>query len=191
MWWGVPDCLGRLHGCGRSLLSPVAAHSTVPGLHADQRPTRDRIHAGRLCQDAGRLPVEWGTHRTESSKPSVGCSCPSPPHCRGMGGDWGPWIPGEGAFSGPPLFPIEIHRAHEEDPHHHPVHHIQRCQVHRCFQQGVLLRRTKKGRGYLPFRAMGLWDRQPSTLCHPSSPLFLLPVSTTSPGSCLSSASYP
>ena len=34
-------------------------------------------------------------------------------------------------------FAVEIHRAHEEDPHHHPVHHIQRGQVHRCLQQGV------------------------------------------------------
>ena len=34
-------------------------------------------------------------------------------------------------------FAVEIHRAHEEDPHHHPVHHVQRGQVHRRLQQGV------------------------------------------------------
>ena len=29
----------------------------------------------------------------------------------------------------------EIHGAHEEDPHHHPVHHVRRGQVHRRLQQ--------------------------------------------------------
>lgn len=42
----------------------------------------------------------------------------------------------------PPHVSTEVDRAHEEDPHHHPVHHIQRCQVHRCFQQGTLLLRV-------------------------------------------------
>lgn len=40
-------------------LSPATAHSTVSGLHADQRSSRDRIHTRRLCQDAGGLCL-WG-----------------------------------------------------------------------------------------------------------------------------------
>lgn len=57
--------------------------------------------------------------------------------------------PEKGHLQGHLLFSVEIHRAHEEDPHHHPFYHVQRCQVHRCLQQGVLLTSTAGGRGPL------------------------------------------
>lgn len=63
------------------------------------------------------------------------------------------------------MFPVEIYRAHEEDPHHHPVHHIQRCQVHRCLQQGVLLIGTLGWSGtHVPIRPTGLQGKQSGCL---------------------------
>lgn len=69
------------------------------------------------------------------------------------------------------VFPLEIHRTHEEDPHYHPVHHIQRCQVHRCLQQGVLLTALLAGGDPLPTPS----SRLPRVSAALSVPLYSYP----------------
>ena len=69
------------------------------------------------------------------------------------------------------VFPIEVHGAHEEDPYHHPVHHLQRRQVHRCLQQGALPTGAGGRRG--PFSLSLIPHQQgvfPGVSSAPSSP---------------------
>lgn len=85
-----------------------------------------KMRVGDLCGVKrgwlGTSCSHWGPMSGAGGREAVGCGS------LGLGP--------EQAFTG--LFPTEIHRAHEKGPHHHPVHHLQRRQVHRCLQQGAL-----------------------------------------------------
>ena len=151
--------------------------------------------SGRVA--AERQAPGQGSRNTEEDKGLGGfargtcCSLLALTHYVRFGGRLGPRGPeGRGLEKGHSQahssFPVEIHRAHEEDPHYHPVHHIQRCQVHRCLQQGALLTALSVGGDPSPYPqcpAPGSWASclvcsQPFVfLCIPTALPRCLPLS--------------
>lgn len=127
------------------------------------------------CLQGGRLAGMGGITR------GTRCSPRALPHRVRSGGGWGLWDPkGLGLEKGHSqshfLFPLEIHRAHEEDPHYHPVHHIQRCQVHRCLQQGVLLTTLLAGVDPSPRRSLPNPPELPAVSAALFIPLYSYPL---------------